>query len=267
MTLATFRLDLRRDRALAIWLSVIGAAYAATMAFVYPLMKENTALVDQYLTIMPKEFLVAFGMTGSLYDPGVFFTTYIGSYLWPILAAIAAILMATRPVAADLDRGFLELPLSTPMPRVRYLLVAIVGQVVVMAVLAVFMIAGIVVAGALVGAGFDAGRFLMVTPLAIAFGCAMAGVATLLAVLTLSRGVTAGIGTAILLAMYLGNVLAQIDTRFDWLATISAFHYFDATPLIDEGALPWGALGLYGAVALIGWGLALVLFRRRDLAV
>lgn len=267
MMLATFRLDLRRNRALAVWLAVIGAAYAATMAFVYPLMKDNTALVDEYLKIMPKEFLAAFGMTGSLADPGVFFTTYIGSYLWPILGAIAAILMATRPVAADLERGFLELPLSTPIPRVRYLLVAIGGQIVVMAFLAFFMIAGLVVAGALVGAGFDAGRFMLVTPLAVALGCAMAAVATLLAVLTLSRGVTAGIGTAILLAMYLGNVLAQIDARFDWLATISAFHYFDTTPIIDEGVFAWGACALYAAVAVAAWAAALLVFRRRDLAV
>lgn len=267
MTLATFRLDLRRNRALLVWLGAVGAVYAATMAFVYPLMKENTALVDQYMEIMPKEFLTAFGMTGSLADPGVFFTTYIGSYLWPILGAIAAIITATRPIAADLDRGFLELPLSTPMPRVRYLAVAIVGQVLVMVALAVLMIGGIVVAGAAVDAGFDAGRFFLTAPLAIAFGCAMAGVATLLAVLTLSRGITAGIAMAILVAMYLGNIVAQIDTRFEWLATISAFHYFDATPIIDDGAFPWGAFALYVAVGAAGWIVALLLFRRRDLAV
>ena len=104
-------------------------------------------------------------------------------------------------------------------------------------------------------------------PLAIAFGCAMAGVATLLAVLTLSRGITAGIGMAILVAMYLGNIVAQIDTRFDVLATISAFHYFDATPIIDSGVFPWGAFALYMAVAVLGWVVALLLFRRRDLAV
>ena len=94
----------------------------------------------------PQEFLAAFGMTGSLSDPGVFYTTYISSWLWPIMAAVLALLLGTR-VAADLDRGFLDLPLATPMSRVRYLAASIVGQAVAMAVLAVATVGGVWVIG------------------------------------------------------------------------------------------------------------------------
>jgi ABC-2 type transport system permease protein len=266
MTLATFWLELRRDRALALWLGAIAFAYAGTMAIFYPILKENAALFEEYMDIFPEEFLIAFGMTGSLGDPGVFFTTYVGSYVWPIVAALAAILLATRPVAVDNDRGFLELPLSTPMPRVRYLAVSIVGQVVVLTTLAVAMVAGVIVLGAVVGAGLDATRLVMVVPSALAFGCSIAGVATLLSVVTLSRGVAGGLTAGLLIAMYLVNIVAQLEPDIEWLARFSAFHYFDTTAIIDEGLMPWADIGVHVAVALGAWLLALLLFRRRDLA-
>jgi len=266
MTLATFRLEVRRDRSMLVWLGVIAFAYAGTMAAFYPLMKDNTALLEQYLEIMPEEFLVAFGMTGSLADPGVFFTTYVGSYVWPIVAALAGILLATRPVAADSDRGFLDLPLSTPMPRVRYLSVSIVGQVLVMAVLAIAMMIGVIAIGAVVEAGFDAGRLLLVIPSAVVFGCAIAGIATLLSVVTLSRGIAGGLTAGILIGMYLLNVVAQLQPDIEWAAQLSLFHYFDTTAIIDDGAMPWVDIAVHAVVAVVTWALALALFRRRDLA-
>lgn len=54
--------------------------------------------------------MAAFGMTGSLADPGIFLRTYIGSFLWPVVAAIGAIVLATRPAAADAERGWSDLP-------------------------------------------------------------------------------------------------------------------------------------------------------------
>ncbi len=118
------------------------AAYGAIMALMYPIMVENNALMTQYMETFPQEFLAAFGMTGSLSDPGVFYTTYISSWLWPIMAAVVALLLGTR-VAADLDRGFLDLPLATPMSRVRYLAASVVGQAVAMAVLAGRTVGGV----------------------------------------------------------------------------------------------------------------------------
>ncbi|HLA16519.1 MAG TPA: ABC transporter permease subunit [Candidatus Limnocylindrales bacterium] len=262
----TFRLELRRSRSLAFWLAVIAGAYAGTMAVFYPLMKENAALFEDYMDIFPEEFMAAFGMTGSLGDPGVFFTTYIGSYVWPIVAAIAGIILATRPVAADHDRGFLDLPLSTPIARVPYLGSAIVVQILVMIVVAVAMVVGAVAVGALVNAGFDAGRLFLVVPSSAAFGCAIAGVASVLAVVTLSRGMAGGITAGVLFLMYLANVVATIEPDVEWLATFSAFNYYDTTALIDEGTVPLLDLGVFTVVAVVGWIGALVLFRRRDLA-
>lgn len=266
MNASLFRLELRRVRMIVLWLAVIVLAYGGVMAAFYPVMTENTALIDEYMNVFPKEYLAAFGIAGSLSDPGIFFTTYIGSWLWPIIAAMAGVTLGSRPVAADHERGWIELPLATPVSRGRYLVSAIGGQAVAMAVLAVAAVAGFQAVAYLVDAPFDAGRLFLVAIVAWVFGCAIAAITTLVSVITLSRSTTAGIVVAVLLAMYLTQVVAQIQPNLDWLGNLSAFTYFKPTPIVDEGAFPVSDFAVFAVVTVLGWGLALVAFRRRDLA-
>lgn len=263
--MTAFLMELRRNRSLTLWLGVLMAGYGATMALMYPIMVENNALMTQYMETFPQEFLAAFGMTGSLSDPGVFYTTYISSWLWPIMAAVVALLLGTR-VAADLDRGFLDLPLATPVSRVRYLGASIAGQAAAMAVVAALTVGGVWVTARLIDVDFDGVRFAAAAVLSWLFGCAIAGVATLLGVVTLSRGRTSGIVTAVLVVMYLIFVVVQVNADLGWLAPFSAWDHFRTTELIDEGIVPVADLALFTGVAAGGWLAALAVFRQRDLA-
>ena len=221
-----------------IWLAIITVAYGATIALFWPLMRDNAGLIDDYMKLFPEGFMAAFGMAGSLADPGVFFNTYMGSWLWPILAAVAAIMLATRPVAADLERGFIELPLSTALsrgalprrvdrgpgggadpPLVRgraRLLVRRHGR------------------RRAVRSGPDAGR-----------GRARLGLRLCRRRRELDpRGRHAqplrrpGIVIALLLAMYLLFVVAKMQPDLDGLAHLSAMYYFQPTPIIERARCP-----------------------------
>lgn len=266
MTGAMLRLEIRRIRSLVIGVAAIIVVYAGAIAAFYPTIKSNTAAVDAYLQAFPKGFLAAFGMSGSLSDPGVFYGTYIASFLWPVAAAMVGIVLATRPVAADLDRGYLELTLATPVSRTRLLGVAIAGQVAAIVVLASLMIGSVLVGGALVGAGFDAGRFLLTIPVAVAFAAAIAGPATLLSVVTLSRGRSAGIAAGVLIVMYLIRILVGIQPDLGWLGGLSIFQYGDPGRIVASGTFPFGDALVLAGVGVVAWVAAVILFRRRDLA-
>ncbi len=266
MTGALLGLEVRRSRSVTIWVAVVAFVYGAFVAALYPTMQANAKLLEDYLKILPQGFLAAFGMEGGgLTDPGGFFSTYIGTWLWPVLAALLGILLATRPVAADLERGFVELPLSTRVPRLRYLGLTIVAHAAALVVAAVATVAGFLVAGLVVGAGFDNGRLLLVAVPAAALGFAIHGVTSALSVATLSRGTAGGITAGVLLAMYLMNIIARLQPDYAWVGSLSAFRYFDVRSIIDAGTLDLGGLALFIAVALGGWAVALGAFRRRDL--
>jgi hypothetical protein len=94
----------------------------------------------------------------------------------------------------------------------------------------------------------------------------MAGVTTLLAVIFLDRGKSGGLAAGTLIVMYLLNVVAALSPDVAEIGRLSAFHYFDLRALINTGTYPVGDSLLFLAVAIVGWVLALCVFRRRDLA-
>jgi ABC-2 type transport system permease protein len=250
---------------IALWLAVIAVAYTAIVGGMYPIILDNAEAMEDYLEMFPKEFLAAFGMSGSLADPGVFFTTYIGSFLWPVVAAMGAIVLATRPVAADVERGWSEVTLATPLTRLRSLGSSIVVQALVLAGLAAATVLGLLIAGVVVDAGFDAAHFAIAALVLALFAWAIAGVASLVGSLTLSRGVAAGVTAGILIAMYLVNVVAQLQPDIAWLGDLGAFKYLVLTELIDDGVIPWSSVLVFGVTAIVGWIASGLVFARRDL--
>jgi ABC-2 type transport system permease protein len=258
------RLELRRSRSLAIWLALTAFLYSAVIAGLYPVLVESMSFIEDFLKTFPEGLLSGFGVDASFSDPGVYYTSNVGIALWPILAAIAAVAIGTR-VAADTERGWIELPLAGRLPRTAYLGAAIAVEMIVLAVLAAATVAGIIVGGELVGAGFDAGRFALAGVAAWIWALPVAGIATLLAVCTLSRSRSAGVVAGILVLMYLLRVVAEIEPNLGWLASLSAFDYLYPTPIIDDGVFRPADLLILGGITAAAWGGSLWAFRRRDL--
>ena len=64
MTGLTLRLELRRSRLVAFWLAVIILAYGGIIAAMFPILEENSKLLEDYLNILPE------GAAGRLRDVG-----------------------------------------------------------------------------------------------------------------------------------------------------------------------------------------------------
>jgi ABC-2 type transport system permease protein len=259
------RLEIRRSRTLLVWLGIVTAAYAGFITVFYTNVVDNAAAFQDILKLYPKEMMVAFGIEGDFADPGVFLGGYVYNFLWPLVGAIVAIVLATR-VAADADRGFLDVVLSTPIDRTRYLLSSIATQVIGVAVLSLVMVAAILGGDFLIVPNFPTDRVLLSAFHAAAFGVAVAGPATLAAVVLLDRGRAAGILAGILILMYLLNVVGQLAPDFDAVTQLSAFHYFNLKALISDGTYPFVDSIVFAVAGVTGWVLAIVAFRRRDLA-
>ena len=265
MNPTAMRLELRRSRTLLLWLGIITAGYAGFITIFYANVVENAAAFDNMLKLYPKELMAAFGMEGEFADPGVFLGGYVFSFLWPLIGAAAAIVMATR-VAADADRGFLDIALTTPIRRTSYLAGSIVTQIAGLAILAIAMVGAILIGDLLIEPNFPTVSVMLSALHATAFGMAVAGPTTWLAIVFLDRGRAAGAAAGVLVLMYLVNVVGALAPEFEPLTVISAFRYFDLKGLISSGTYPVVDTVVFVAVAIAGWSAALAAFRRRDLA-
>ena len=266
MNPTVLRLELRRARTLGLWLAVITALYAGFITLFYANVAANAEEFERLLEIYPKELMVAFGLEEGFGEPGVFLHGYVFTFLWPLIAALASIVPATR-VAADADRGFLDVVLATPTDRVRYLVGSIVTQLAALAVLAGVMVAAILLADLFIEPNLPTSNVTLAALHAIAFGAAIGGPATLLTVQFLDRGRAAAIVGGAVLLMYLLNVIAALAPEYEALAALSYFQYFDLRDLIGDGIYPIADSMLFAGIALATWLLALLAFQRRDLAV
>ena len=265
MTGVAFRLELRRSRLLILGLAVIGALYAGLISVFYTNVVDNAAAFQGVLDLYPKELLQAFGVDGDLAAPGVYLGGNVFNFLWPLLAAIGGITLATG-VAGDADRGFLDILLTTPLPRIRHLAISIAMQLIGLTVAATATIAGILLADLVIPPSFPTGRLVLSIVLCVALGMAIAGPTTFLAVRLLDRGRAAGIVAGTLVVMYLLQVIAQLAPASDALASVSLFRYFAVRELIDGGPFPMGDALVLAGTGVVGWTLALLDFRRRDIA-
>jgi ABC-2 type transport system permease protein len=260
-----FRLEIRRSRALLFWLALATVLYGGLMAAYYPRLSSDAAMIDDIVQRWPKEMLTAFGITNDLGLQGTYFSVYVLSMIWPIVAGIGAILVATRAVAADNDAGFLELSVTTPISRTRYLITAIVGQISILAALAIATVGSIVVVLALVGVQTDLARYAVVAVMALAFACVIASSTTLLSVLTLSRAQAGGAIAGVLLLMYLLQTASKLVDGASVLARFSLFGYFSPAEVIDRGTYPIGDLLILSVISVVCWAAATAVFRRRAL--
>jgi ABC-2 type transport system permease protein len=257
-------LEMRRARLQLIAYSVVVAIYGIAVAAVYPTVLETAELFEPFLDMVPKGLLEAFEMGGGITSPGAYFGSQFFQ-VWVIVAAMLAIGLGTRGTAAENAAGTIEIALSAPLSRTRYLITTIATQAIGQAVLAAVAVVSVIAVGPLIEVSFDLRAFAWVGVLSFAFGCAIAGVTTLVSVLTLDRARSIGFGAFVLILMYLFIVVALLEPSVEWLKYLSAFHYYRPGGIIDRGVAPLGETVLFAAIALGGWGLAVWRFRIRDL--
>lgn len=264
MSAALLALDLRRSRTQFVAYAATVAIYGIAVTAIYPTVVATAALFEPYLDMVPPGLLDAFEMGGGISSPGAYFGSQFFQ-VWVIIAAMLAIGLGSRGAAAETAAGTIEIAIAAPLSRTRYLLTTIATQAIGMALLAAVAVVSVVALGPLINVAFDVPAFVAVGVLSFAFGCAMAGVTTLVSVITLDRGRTIGFAAIVLLLMYLAVAIAGLEPRVEGLRYLSAFHYYHPAEVIDKGRLPAGEAALFAAVAIGCWALAVWRFRTRDL--
>jgi ABC-2 type transport system permease protein len=257
-------LELRRTRTQLVAYAATVALFGVAVAAVYPTIRDTAALIEPYLDMLPPGLLEAFEMGDGIAAVGAYFGSQFFQ-VWVILAAMFAIGVGTRGAAGETSAGTIEIPLSAPLARTRYLVTTIVNQAIGLAVLAVVAVVSVVALGPVIDVAFDLVAFAQVGLLSFAFGCAMAGVSTLASVVTLDRTRSIGFAALLLILMYLVTVVTALEPRVEGLEVLSAFTYYRPAEVIDAGRPPVGATALFLAVAAVTWALAAWRFRTRDL--
>lgn len=192
------------------------------------------------------------------------FTTYKIMGLLPLLLGIWTVLAGARMARGEEERGSLDILLSTPQSRARVLgqkaLALAAATVVIALLIGLWILAGMASAKVTVD---PAGALLAAFDVALA--ALVFGMLALLLAQFMSRGAAAGWAGGLLALSYVLDGTGRATNGAEGIRRISPLYYYDlSTPLVPGYGANWGALAVLLVLCLIGVGLALPLFLRRD---
>lgn len=240
-------------------------ALTALMVVFYPAMHQDGSL-DALVKNMPPAFQ---GLVGSLADLNSF-DTYIASQLFdirmPLIAGIMAIILALGLSTAEEERGELRTLLSLPLSRVKLLFEKWLALCTIMAVTVLGVVAAVYAIGPFIEGGTIepsalAGLVFMTWLIMVVFGTVTlaAGFAT---------GSRAAANTLSILIVIGSFILTTFGQAVDWLRDFEKFsllHYFPAVDIVKNG-IDFADVAIFSLVITISLTIAVVVFRRRDIA-
>ncbi|CAN5576310.1 hypothetical protein BH24ACT22_BH24ACT22_16710 [soil metagenome] len=248
-----------QTRGVLIWGLVFGL-YSAALTATFTTFAADAEQMDQMLEAYPQGMLDAFGIS-SLGTPEAFLDSQV-FYLAPLALAFFSVLALSSAIAGAEERGSIDILLGNPLPRWQIVLGNFVSTA--FSFLAILAIAGIMTWGTAVLMDVDltlattTEAFLNIWPTCLFFGA----VALVCSAAFHRRALAIAVPGFLLFAMFMMNVMGNVSEDLEYLQTYSIFYYYGQ---VAVDGMDWANFAGITAVVLVLVGLAVLIFRRRDI--
>jgi ABC-2 type transport system permease protein len=243
------------------------AFYIILMFWLYPGMAKNTKALDELIQAMPQGVGRAFGLNG--FDSAEAFIS--GEYYGLILVLILSIVcvqLSTQLMAKLVDQGSMAYLLSTPTTRGKVAFtqasVLVTGLFLIMVVTTVAGFAG--------NAWFlrdkyefDTAKFIQMNAAAFLLFFAVGGISFLVSSINNDQKKALGISGLITFGFFSLDLLGKLSDKIDWMRNISIFSLYRPGEIVHGNVDLVVPSIILSVIGLVSFGLAIILFRKRDL--
>jgi len=247
--------------------SIGSAFYILLMFWLYPGIAQNAKAIDDLVNSMPAGVGRAFGLNGFGSAESFISGEYYGLILVLILA-IVCVQLSTQLMAKLVDQGSMAYILSTPTTRGKVAFTqAAVLTTGLLLIIAVTTLAGFVGNAWFLGADydFDTTRFIEMNAAAFLLFFAVGGIAFLVSALSNDEKKALGISGLITFGFFSIDLIGKFSESLDWMRNITIFTLYKPGEIIN-GQVDLGVtFSVLAAIGLVSFGLAIAMFRKRDL--
>ena len=231
-----------------------------------PEVGELPGAAGGFLRNPPRAFEAFLGGSANFFDPSGWLAAGMTHPVSLALLTGAALAVSSGAVAAEVERGTVDLVLSRPVGRVRFLLGKAAASLVAVSLVEVGAVAGALVGWATVDRVDELSLRQVLEPFGVSWMlfAALAMVGVLVSARSSLRSRAVGLSVGLVVAWFFANFIALLIDEVSWLRYASPFHYFRPGDVIESGA------GAIDVAVLAGLGVgalsaAALVFSRRDL--
>lgn len=231
----------------------------------YDSLARNKEQLDKLLSAYPKEVFAFFGGFTDFFAPEGFLNVELYSYM-PLVLGIFAVLAGSGLLAADEERGVLDLLMGHPIGRTSLFLGRLLGFIVViLAILALIWL------GTMIGVqwstymNFGWGEMWLPNLSLLAQLLLFGAVSLFFSMVLPSRRLAASAGGLVLVASFFTNGMAELDPGVAKIARYLPLKYYQGGLAVTH--MNWGWFGWLVGAAAVFMALAWWRFIRRDIRV
>lgn len=264
--ITVFKHTLSRSRGTILGWGLTLALLAMLFVPFYDTIAENAAQFEQLMDIYPEEIMAFFGSGDAMNftTPEGFLSIEYFSFM-PLVLGVFAILAGSGMLAADEERGVLDLIVAQPVSRS-----GLFGGRLLALLLSTIVIITMGYIGVMVGTTYSAMDLDPVTtmfPFVSLFGLLVfyAGFSLLMSMILPSRSTAGMVAGVVLVASFFLRGLANLNDTLKSLEPFLPNSYYQSQDWLEGFRADWFALLLgFGALFI---GLAWWAFQRRDIRV
>lgn len=243
---------------------VLTGVFALVTAFflaVFPGMQEEAAAIEE---AFPEHMLLLFGFE-ELHTIEGFTSGYVFPLLLALFGGIYVAYVTAGMIAGDVRTRRMDLVLASPVSRESVVLQKVaslwVPLVILLGGLAIVLFFGAFV----IGESFDPVSLAMVHLLSVPYLLACAGIGIVFSVV-LDRVETAQAGAlGLVFVLWLIEGVSQMEPDYEWVGDLTPRRYYDPAVILVHEEYAFIDAGILLAAFLVMLGIALVIFRRRDI--
>ena len=267
MNFSVIRVTLRTRRLATIWFDFGIFALGLLIMGLWPLFAENWDDLTQAMG--GSEVFGGTQVAGATAQQNTFYSYFSSQYTSTLMLVLAyfGVWFGAGLITRDFGSGTLDVLLSAPISRTRFLLSRIAALLILTTVVIAASYVSILIGAAIWASEVELGalEMLLVHLQMLVFTLAIAGGGLLLATLILQPGRTYGLAAGIIVIMFVMLLVADIASGVEWLEKISIFGYWNPVDQLGPGDFIWRDTLVLGITSVVTAVLSVAIFRRRDI--
>lgn len=209
-----------------------------------------------------------FSISGEMFDSiENFLAMEQYSIMLPMLLIFLMLGIASKGLSGDIEFGTAEIMLSRPVSRLKLFFSRYLAGIIALVLFVAFTSLMIVPLGEMHNLEYNVDKFISISILLFLFGWAVFSLAMMVSAIASENSKVSMIVGGGLVGMYILQIVASTNEKYDFVQYFSFFYYFDHNAAILQNTIANSNIIVFCVVAIVATVVGAWWYNKRDVAV